>query len=143
MATKAVAVIAGVGAGTVSSHLQFLYIITTILCQLTIWFCGQGASIARKFGQAYSVAVLARNPANYEPLVEEITSRGGKAIGISTDVSSASSVNDAFSQISKAFPSAPLAAAIYNVGGGFIRKPFLDLSQDEFKSGYESNGYVF
>ena len=35
-----------------------------------------------------------------------------------------------------------LAAAIYNVGGKFIRKPFLDLDEEEFESGWVANGLV-
>ena len=37
---------------------------------------------------------------------------------------------------------APLAAAIYNVGGRFVRKPFLELSDEDFEAGWEANGYV-
>ncbi|QSS57996.1 oxidoreductase [Histoplasma capsulatum] len=120
MAVKSVAVIAGVGAGTCSA-------------------VRQGASIARKFAQTYSVALLARSVASYQTLVQEISSSGGNAMGVNTDVTSDASVKNAFAEISKAFPGAPLAAAIYNVGGGFVRKPFLDLSQEDFTAGYESN----
>ncbi|PGH09741.1 hypothetical protein GX51_00421 [Blastomyces parvus] len=111
---KAIAVIAGVGAGT-------------------------GASIARKFAGTYSVAVLARSSTSYQSLVQEITSSGGNAVGINTDVTSVASVQNAFAEISKAFPGAPIAAAVYNVGGGFVRKPFLELSQEDFLAGYETN----
>ncbi|EEH18583.1 hypothetical protein PABG_07643 [Paracoccidioides brasiliensis Pb03] len=114
MATKSIAVIAGVGAGT-------------------------GASIARKFAQQYSVALLARNPTSYQTLIQEICSIGGNAIGINTDVTSDASVKNAFTEIARAFPGAPLAAAIYNVGGGFVRSAFLDLSEEEFMAGFESN----
>lgn len=101
-----------------------------------------GASVARKFAATYSVALLARNPSNYEPLLEEINGSGGKAIGISTDVSDAKSVKNAFDKITKDMGSAKLAAAVFNVGGKFVRKPFLELSEDDFVSGYDSNGYV-
>ncbi|MCJ1258077.1 hypothetical protein MMC24_005907 [Lignoscripta atroalba] len=113
---KPLAIIAGVGAGT-------------------------GASVARKFAQHYPVVLLARNPSNYEPLVSEITSAGGKAIGISTDVSSAESVKEAFGKIEGEFgKDVGVAAAVFNVGGRFIRKPFLELSLEEFETGYEANG---
>lgn len=102
----------------------------------------QGASIARKFAQTYSVALLARSSTSYQTLVQEISSGGGNAIGINTDVTSDASVKNAFSEIARAFPGAPVAAAIYNVGGGFVRKPFLELSQEDFTSGYESNAYA-
>ncbi|KAH1270472.1 hypothetical protein KXX33_001123 [Aspergillus fumigatus] len=76
MATKALAVIAGVGPGT-------------------------GASIARRFAKAYSVVVLSRNPANFEPLVQEINSSGGQALGISADVTDSTSVKSAFEKIAQ------------------------------------------
>lgn len=60
---------------------------------------GTGASVARRFAQTYPVVLLARNPANYEPLVKEINGSGGKAVGISTDVSDEKSMNEAFEKI--------------------------------------------
>jgi NAD(P)-dependent dehydrogenase (short-subunit alcohol dehydrogenase family) len=101
---------------------------------------GTGAFVARRFSQKYSVALLARKPENYESLVQEINSAGGKAIGISTDASDGKSVKAAFDQIKKEAGSSYIAAAVYNVGGRFIRKPFLELSDDEFEAGWEANG---
>ncbi len=98
--------------------------------------------MALKFAKAYPVALLARNPANYENIVKEINNAGGKAIGISTDVTSESSVKNAFAEIQKEFKGKKLAAAIFNVGGGFVRKPFLELSLQEYEAGYAANGYV-
>lgn len=97
--------------------------------------------MARKFALKYPVALLARNPTNYESLVKEIEAAGGKAIGISTDVSDGASVKSAFEKIKKESDGAPLTAAIFNVGGRFIRKPFLELNEEEFMSGMEANGY--
>ena len=62
-------------------------------------------------------------------------------MGISTDVADPGSVNNAFKELQKEMGSAHLAAAVFNVGGGFIRKPFLDLSIEEFMGGMEANGY--
>jgi len=104
--------------------------------------CFSGASVARRFAQSYSVALLARKPENYEPLVKEIESAGGKAIGISTDCTDGKSVQAAFEQIKKELGEAKLATAVYNVGGRFIRKPFLELTEDEFEAGWEANGCV-
>jgi NAD(P)-dependent dehydrogenase (short-subunit alcohol dehydrogenase family) len=101
-----------------------------------------GRSVALKFAKAYPVALLARNPANYESIVKEINAAGGQAIGISTDVSSESSVKNAFTEIQKEFKGKKLAAAIFNVGGRFVRKPFLELTLEEYEAGYEANGYV-
>ncbi|EAW13252.1 oxidoreductase, short chain dehydrogenase/reductase family [Aspergillus clavatus NRRL 1] len=115
MATKAFAIIAGVGPGT-------------------------GASIARRFAKAYSVVVLARNPANFEPLVQEINAAGGQAFGISTDLSDTASVKSAFDKISQQYSGIPLAAAVFNPSGGFIRKPFLELTEEEFSQAFDNQG---
>jgi NAD(P)-dependent dehydrogenase (short-subunit alcohol dehydrogenase family) len=97
--------------------------------------------VARKFAQTYAVALLARKPENYEPIVDEINKSGGQAVGISTDVADGESVQKAFAQLKGQMGSSKLSAAIYNVGGRFIRKPFLELSASEFESGWEANGY--
>lgn len=76
--SKLIAIIAGVGPGT-------------------------GAAVARKFAAAYPVVLLARNPSNFDSLVSEINGKGGKAIGISTDVSDAASVKNAIDRIHKEF----------------------------------------
>jgi len=108
MSSKLIAVVAGVGPGT-------------------------GASVARKFAKAYPVVLLARKPQNYEDLAKEINSSGGKAIGISTDVSDASSLTNAVDTIKKEFGSdIGAAAAIFNASGGFLRKPFLEVPADVF-----------
>ncbi|KAH8696431.1 oxidoreductase [Talaromyces proteolyticus] len=111
---KAFAVIAGVGPGT-------------------------GSSVARRFAKSYPVIVLARTPASYEGVVSDIESSGGQAIGINTDLSDEASVKAAFKKITtELFPNTPLAAAIFNPGGGFVRKPFLEITEKEFASGYDN-----
>ena len=80
MASKLIAIIAGVGPGT-------------------------GAAVARKFAATYPVVLLSRSPENYNDLVKEINSKGGKAIGISTDVADAKSVQNAADAIKKEFGS--------------------------------------
>ncbi|EPS35146.1 hypothetical protein H072_11533 [Dactylellina haptotyla CBS 200.50] len=115
MATKqAFAVIAGVGPGT-------------------------GAAIAKKFASLYSVVLLARSPASYENTAKEINEAGGTAIGFSVDVQDEASVKKAFDEAAQKFPDQSLAIAIYNVGGVFIRKPFLEQTVGDFKTGYEAS----
>ncbi len=76
--------------------------------------------------------------------MQEINAAGGKALGISTDCSDKAAVKAAFDLLKKEMgSSSKLAAAIYNVGGGFIRKPFLELSEEEFENGWSANGFVF
>lgn len=72
--------------------------------------------------------------------MKEINGAGGKAIGFPTDVSDEASVKNAFAQIHKEFKGKKLAAAIYNVGGKFVRKPFLEMTLEEYAAGYEANG---
>lgn len=98
--------------------------------------------MARKFSKAYPVVLLARNPSNYEPVAQEIKSAGGQAIGIKTDLSDAKSVSSTFAEISQRFADAKLAAAVFNSGGGYLRKPFLELTEEDFSYGYLSQGYV-
>ena len=96
--------------------------------------------MARRFAQSYNVFLLARNPKNYEPIVTEINEGGGHAIGISCDTSDGKSVQNAFQALQGELGQSKVVAAIYNVGGKFIRKPFLELSEDEFESGWTANG---
>ncbi|KAL5391494.1 hypothetical protein DPSP01_001358 [Paraphaeosphaeria sporulosa] len=112
MAPRPIAIIAGVGPGT-------------------------GASVARRFAKAYPVILLARGTDKFEKLAQEINDAGGKAVGISADVSSAESLTSAFKQIEKEFPGASAAAAVFNAAGGFVRKPFLEVTEDEFRGGWE------
>lgn len=86
MASKLIAIVAGVGPGT-------------------------GASVAKKFAAFYPVVLLARKPESYESLAKEINQGGGKAIGISTDVSDSKSVKDAVNMIKKEF-GADVGAAV-------------------------------
>jgi NAD(P)-dependent dehydrogenase (short-subunit alcohol dehydrogenase family) len=95
-----------------------------------------------KFSQTYPIVLLSRSSSSYKPIVDEIKAAGGQAIGVDTDVTDSASVAKAFEAIQKEMGDAKLAAAVYNVGGGFVRKPFLELSEKEFKAGWDSNGYV-
>lgn len=98
---------------------------------------GTGASVARRFAATYPVVLLARGPDKFEALAKDITSKGGKAIGISADVSSAESLKKAFAEVEKEFPGAACAAAVFNAAGGMVRKPFLEVTEKEFSSGWE------
>ena len=112
MAAKAIAIVAGVGPGT-------------------------GAAVARKFGATYPVVLLARNPENYEELVQEINKNGGKAMGVSADVSSEESVKSAFDKIKEEHKDASCAAAIFNASGKFVRSPLLEMKVDDFAAGWQ------
>lgn len=63
-------------------------------------------------------------------------------MGFSADLSDSQSVRSAFDKISQQYAGTPLAAAVFNPGGGYVRKPFLELTEKEFTAGYESQGLV-
>lgn len=108
---------------------------------------GTGSAIALKFASQYSVVCLARNAENYNEVVSKINTTGGKAIGISTDLTSKDSVIRAFCEIEKEFGKEyGLAAAIFNASTRPVRKPFLELTELEFTGGYEvlgRGGFLF
>ncbi|KAI5462316.1 short chain dehydrogenase [Mariannaea sp. PMI_226] len=99
---------------------------------------GTGRSVALKFAKAYPVVVLARNPESYKDIVSEIKQSGGHAVGISADIVDSNSVNSAFETIKKELPGSKLAAAIYNVSGGFVKKPFLELKVDDLDANIDT-----
>lgn len=92
---------------------------------------GTGASVARLFARGYPIALLARKESSYAPVVAAITQAGGTALGISTDVSDAQSLDAAFARVAREWPQARLAAAVYNAEAGFSYKPFLELAPED------------
>ncbi|OAA66439.1 short chain dehydrogenase reductase [Niveomyces insectorum RCEF 264] len=101
-----------------------------------------GRSVALKFAKAYPVVLLARRPESYESIVAEINKAGGKAVGISTDITDQKSVEAAFARIGKeeTFAGAGLAAAIYNASSrAGSPKPFLDVTLEELEASLGAN----
>ena len=96
-----------------------------------------GAAIARKFAAAYPVVLLARNPDNYISLVDSINESGGKAMGISTDVSDNKSIKGMLEKVKREHGNdVKCAAAVFNASGPFVRKPFLELTEEMMDAGY-------
>lgn len=96
-----------------------------------------GRAVALKFAEKYSVVLLARKPESYNDIVSEIKQRGGNAVGISADVTDQKGLDSAFDKIKQELGSKKLAAAVYNVGGGLVKKPFLDLQPSELEAGLD------
>ncbi|PPJ59503.1 hypothetical protein CBER1_10007 [Cercospora berteroae] len=96
---------------------------------------GNGSAVARRFGKEYIVVLLARKPESYKPVELEIIKSGGKALGISTDLSKQDSVKAAFAKIEQEFPNVPTQVAVFNASGRFIRKPLLDISMEDLDGG--------
>lgn len=97
-----------------------------------------GRAAAVRFAKAYTVVLLARRPESYNDIVEEIKQAGGRAIGITADATDEAAVNAAFDTIKKELPGSKLAAAIYNVNGGFARKPFLELKREDLDASLDA-----
>ena len=132
MASRFYAIVAGVGAGTgMSQPLHELASLTP-----------PGRSTALRFAKQYPVVLLARNPKNYETVVDEIKQSGGHAIGITADVADPTSLSQAFRSIKEELPDKKLAAAIFNVNGGFSKKPFLELTSEELDAALDGTVYV-
>ena len=110
-----------------------------------------GRATALRFSKAYPVVLLARTPASYEGAVAEINSssdaQGGqkRAVGVSGDAADRASLDAAFEAIAREFPPADgwrLAAAIYNVGGGLSRGPFLETDVAGLDASLAANAWV-
>ncbi|KAK2001270.1 short chain dehydrogenase [Colletotrichum falcatum] len=99
---------------------------------------GTGRAAALRFAQAYPVVLLARKPESYNSIVAEIKEAGGQAFGLTADATDEAAVNAAFESIKKFLPGSKLAAAIYNVNGGFARKPFLELKREELDASLDA-----
>ncbi len=84
--------------------------------------------------------LLARRKESFEDIVSEIRQAGGQALGITADVSNAAALKSALETIKKELPGSKLAAAVCNVNAGFVRKPFLELKQEDLDAGL--NGSV-
>ncbi|KAJ2985726.1 hypothetical protein NUW58_g5378 [Xylaria curta] len=92
---------------------------------------GTGRAVALRFAKAYPVVLMARRTESYHDTVSEITQAGGRAVGVSADVTDSKSLVSAFDAIKKELPDFKLAAAVYNVSSGYTIKPFLELRPED------------
>ncbi|KAF4958849.1 hypothetical protein FGADI_2051 [Fusarium gaditjirri] len=104
---------------------------------------GTGRSVALRFAQKYPVVLLARRPESYESTLADVEKAGGKAIGVSADLGDAASLKKAFETINKELPGSQLAAAIYNAGSGFAKKPFLELTENDLNASIDGSIRAF
>ena len=69
--------------------------------------------------------------------MSEINKSGGQAIGISTDVSDSKSLKAMVGKVHEEYgKDVKVAAAIFNASGAFVRKPFLELTEENLDSSY-------
>ncbi|KAJ8128562.1 hypothetical protein O1611_g5070 [Lasiodiplodia mahajangana] len=92
---------------------------------------GTGRAVALRFAKAYPVVLMARRPDSYRDTVSEISQAGGRAVGVTADVTDVKSMESAFNTIKKELPDLKLAAAVYNVSSGYMIKPFLELKPED------------
>lgn len=92
---------------------------------------GTGRSAALRFAKAYPVVLLARSAASFRPIVDEINASGGRALGFEADAADPAAIDSAFDRVAAELPGAKLAAAVFNPGGGFAVKPFLELKAED------------
>ncbi|GJN73341.1 hypothetical protein PLIIFM63780_007405 [Purpureocillium lilacinum] len=103
---------------------------------------GTGAAAALRFARTYPVVLLARSPASYQPIVDQIRAAGGTAHGISADAADPAAVDAAFASIERdLLPGAKLAAAVYNANAGFAVKPFLELTKEDLDTSLGTGAY--
>ncbi|KAI0455144.1 NAD(P)-binding protein [Xylaria acuta] len=81
---------------------------------------GTGRAVALRFAKAYPVVLMARRPESYQDTVSKINEAGGRAVGVSVDVTDGRSIGSAFGAIQKELSGLKLAAAVYNVSRGLF-----------------------
>ncbi|KAI9809762.1 MAG: hypothetical protein M1825_000195 [Sarcosagium campestre] len=148
-ATKPIAIIAGAGAGTghaIARRFARSYPVV-LLARNPTKLSPLVDAINASGGNAVGIAADVSSVSSVKAAFGEISERFSQSSSSSSPSSSSSSSFSYFSSTNTASTSAGsstglpiLAAAIFNVGGGFMRKPFLDLTGDEFEAGYEANG---
>ncbi|KAI1364287.1 NAD(P)-binding protein [Xylaria arbuscula] len=95
---------------------------------------GTGRAVALRFAKAYPVVLMARKTESFRDTLSEITQSGGRAVGVTADVTDTKSMDSAFQTIKTELPDFKLAAAIYNVSSGYMIKPFLELKPEDLDS---------
>ena len=96
---------------------------------------GAGSGIGRAIAVALTnggaeVAVLGRGSNNLEETCRIIAEQGGKAWPVQADVTKKAEIEEAFSAIS---PSSEGGLVLVNAAGGQLRKPALEVSEEEWE----------
>ena len=99
---------------------------------------GIGAATAEAFANAGAAVVLgARNAEALQAVVARIESRGGRAIGVRTDVADVDSMRNLVDQALATY--GRLDAAFNNATDGPLPAPLADIDPDEFDRGIATN----
>lgn len=99
---------------------------------------GIGAATAEAFARAGAAVVLgARNVESLQVVVDRIEARGGRAIGVRTDVADVDSMRNLVDQALATY--GRLDAAFNNATDGPMPAPLADIDPDEFDRGIATN----
>lgn len=89
-----------------------------------------GAAVARRFArEGYTVCVARRTEAALQPLVDQITAQGGRALGFGLDARREEQVVGFFDRIEAEV--GPIEVMVFNVGGN-VRFPILDTTAQKY-----------
>lgn len=89
-----------------------------------------GAAVARRFArEGYTVCVARRTEAALQPLVDQITAQGGRALGFGLDARREEQVVGFFDRIEAEV--GPIEVVVFNVGGN-VRFPILDTTAQKY-----------
>ncbi|KAI1351900.1 NAD(P)-binding protein [Xylaria sp. FL0043] len=100
---------------------------------------GIGRAAALRFAKTYPVAIVAPGPESYQDTLTEINQAGGKAVGVTADVTDSCSIDLAFQYIQMKLPGLKLAAAVYNAPFSHTLKPFLELNSIDLQNSLTNN----
>src|SRR5437588_11526615 len=94
-----------------------------------------GAAVARRFAdEGYSVCVARRDPEKSRSVVREITSAGGTACAVGTDVRSEEAVQALFAQVEAEL--GPVEVCLFNAGAN-VKSPLSETSARLFFKAWE------
>src|SRR4051812_8597490 len=98
---------------------------------------GLGSAIARRFArEGFAVALMARQAASCEAVLQQITTAGGEAHAFAVDTTDPSSVAAGFDAVRASMGDPEVL--VYNVGA-FVLGAVLDLSPETFESAWKGN----
>jgi len=83
-------------------------------------------SIAKRFAQDYDIALLSRKIESGTEAKRVVEAAGAKAYQYSVDATKSDQVAKAIEEIAQ---KGQIYGGVYNVGGTFYRKPFLELTE--------------
>jgi NAD(P)-dependent dehydrogenase (short-subunit alcohol dehydrogenase family) len=99
---------------------------------------GTGASLARRFGGEYAVALMARNADYLRRLGDEIRAGGGVALETPGDVGNASQVTAAFAVIREQLGDPDVL--LYNAGGG-TWGTIVEIKPEQYETDWRANAF--